>query len=473
MALLACVGMLLPAGAAVAGPDPAGLEWRDCSFGAEPPGVQCADLPVPADWRDPDGAKITIGTAKLPAKDPKHRQGSLLVNLGGPISSVGLLPEIAKQLDELTAWYDVILFDPRGIGASSEVMCSPAPSYSALLYSVDRETWRDFSAEHRDWADQCLTTAGPLAGHLDAWQVAHDLEAIRAALGTTGLNYYGNSYGTVYGQRFADLFPTRVHRMFLDSVADHTDPSVLRRTAPMAELARRKFDRFGAWCTAATECALHPRDPRQVFDELMIKAAEQPLPAPSAGAGRVVTADVLRLKALGDVDSEASWPGFAEALAAAEQGDAGGLWLPPPAGSPGSVANLAFCSDFPFSHGWPTMTRKIEQPLREIGPRTGWLTARVWYGRCAGLPRRASNPPQPITADGAPPILLLNGTEDDTTPPPGGRNVARQLPGSVWFSADAGHGVYLGGNRCARDIAHRYLISGQLPAAGHRCPAGQ
>jgi pimeloyl-ACP methyl ester carboxylesterase len=468
VALLMCLGVVLPAGVAVAVPETEGLEWRDCGFADPESGTQCADLPVPADWRRPDGERITIGTAKLPAKDPKTRQGSLLVNLGGPISTVRLLPDIAKQLGELTAWYDVILFDPRGIGASSEVRCGPAPSYSGLLYAVDRGTWREFSAAHRTWGDQCLTTAGPLAGQLDAWQVAHDLEAIRSALGPAGLNYYGNSYGTVYGQRYADLFPTRVHRMFLDSVADHTDPSVLRRIAPMAEIAQRKFDRFGEWCLSSTDCALHPRDPRRVFDALMIKAELNPLPA---GPGKSVSADQLRLKALGAVDEESGWAGFAEAMAAAERGDAGGLWLPPPGQSPGSVANLAFCSDFPFSHGWPTTTHAIERPLREIAPRTGWLSARVWYGRCVGLPRQATNPPHPITADGAPPILLLNGEQDDTTPPAGGQNVARQLPGSVWFTADAGHAAYLSGNRCVRDVAHRYLITGRMPEAGHRCPA--
>ncbi len=471
MALSACFAVLVPAGAAVAAPDPEELRWRDCAVGAEA-GIRCADLPVPADWRDPDGEQITIGTAKLPAKDPAQRQGSLLVNLGGPGPSIGRLPGVAKQLDELTAWYDVILVDPRGIGASSEVTCQPAPSFANLLYSVDRKTWRDFSAAHRDWAEQCLKAAGSLAGRLDAWQVAHDLEAIRAALGTDGLNYYGNSYGTVYGQRYADLFPTRVRRMFLDSVADHTDPSVLRRTIPMAEIAERRFDRFGEWCAAAAECAVRPRDPRQVFDALMIKADQEPLPAPSAGQDRVVTTDMLRLKALDAVDSEAGWPDFAAALAAADQGDAGGLWVPSPGQSPGWVASLAFCSDFPFGQGWPAMN-KIEKALREIAPRTGWLTARAWYGRCAGLPRQASNPPRPITAEGVPPILLSNGAEDDTTPPPGGRNVARQLPGSVWFTADAGHRAYLAGNRCVRDVAHRYLVSGKLPPAGYSCPAGQ
>ncbi len=469
LALLVCLGMVVPAGVAVAVPEREGLEWGDCDSIDPETGIRCADLPVPADWRRPAGAKITIGTARLPAKDPQSRQGSLLVNLGGPISSVGMLPDAAKQLDELTAWFDVILFDPRGIGASSGVQCSPEPSFSALLYAVDRATWRDFGAAHRDWAEECLATAGPLAGQLDAWQVAHDLEALRAALGPDGLNYYGNSYGTVYGQRYADLFPTRVHRMFLDSVSDHTDPSALRRAAPMAKIARQKFDRFGEWCLSSTECAVHPRDPRKVFDALMIKAEQSPLPAPSAGAGQLVTADQLRLKALGAVDEDSSWAGFAEAMAAAERGDAGGLWLPPPGESPGSVASLAFCSDFPFSHGWPTMTREIEQPLRAIAPRTGWLNARAWYGRCVGLPRQATNPPHPITAEGVPPILLLNGDQDDTTPPPGGQNVARQLPGSVWFTADSGHRVYLSGNRCVRDIVHRYLITGRMPEPGYHC----
>ncbi|MFC7623928.1 alpha/beta hydrolase [Microlunatus sp. GCM10028923] len=457
-----------PVRAAAAEPPVGELDWQDCASGA---GLRCAELEVPVDWAEPRGARTRIGLAQLPAQDPDRRLGSLVVNLGGPGSSIEHLPTTKEQLRDLTAWYDVIVVDPRGIGASSPVACPPAPAFARVLYAVDRRSWQDFAAENRRWAEDCLEAAGPLAGHLDAGQVARDLDAVRAALGVPTLNYYGNSYGTVYGQRYADLFPERVGRMFLDSVADHTDPSVLRRAAPMAAIHHDRFQRFRAWCRASADCALSGRDPGPVFDALMERAEQEPLPAPSAGPGRTVTADALRLKALGSIDGEAEWPEFAAALAEAEAGDAGSLWLPPPTQSAGAVENLAFCSDFPFRDGWPTLTRRIERPLRAIAPHTGWLSARTWYGRCAGQPGQGSNPPHPITAPGVAPILLHNGAEDDTTPPAGGRNVARQLPGAVWFTGAAGHAAYLSGDRCVRDLAHAYLTTGRLPAAGHRCPA--
>lgn len=452
-----------------------GISWGDCTGrGFAGTDIRCADISVPVGWRHPRGERTMIGVAKLPVKNPEQREGSLLVNLGGPGSTVQSLPQMKDKLAGLRRWFDVIAFDPRGIGASSGVSCpTPAPNQVNLLVNLDRLAWHQFARANREWAAGCRQAAGPLAGHLDAWQVAHDMEAIRAALGEGGLNYYGNSYGTVYGQTYADLFPSQVDRMFLDSVANHTERSALQMTAPMAKVPRDEFRRFGRWCETDTDCALYPDNARDVWDKLMTKARRHPLPAPGAGDGKTVGPGQLRLSTLNPISNRSRWPQFAKALAKARAGDASDLYIPtsaPPSDT--SVANLGWCSDFPFRGGWGSMAH-LERQLRNIAPRIGWLNARVLYARCAGLDRQGSFPPHRIDADGLPPVLLVNGLRDQATPPAGGRTVAAQLPGSVWVRADADHGVYLDGNRCVRDIVHRYLRAGDLPEPGRSCPANE
>ncbi|RZQ59516.1 alpha/beta fold hydrolase [Amycolatopsis suaedae] len=443
--------------------------WHDCDRPVE--GIQCAELPVPADWKRPRGARTTIGLAKLPARDPRHRAGSLVVNLGGPGPLIDNLPGVRERLAELTNWFDVIALDPRGMGDSAGITCpEAAPEWFAVWTSHDERTWNEFARANGEWAAGCERVAGPLAGNLDAWQVAHDLEAVRVALGEGGLNYYGNSYGTVYGQTYADLFPTRVHRMYLDSVADHTTRSAFRATAPMAGVMGEEFRRFGQWCVTDARCAVHPADGRDVWDRLLAEAARKPLPAPGAGPGATVGPDQLRFAAFNTVLRESRWPAFAEALGRARAGDATGLYVGTPPPSPDTmVSNVAWCADFPFTQDHDGM-RRLDHRLRAVEPRIGWLMGRFQYARCAGMRGQGTFPPRPVGAVGLPPVLLVNGLHDASTTAAAGRVVAGQLPGSVWIGADAGHGVYLDGNRCVRDVVHRYLRTGERPVPGTVCP---
>ncbi|MFD5090379.1 alpha/beta fold hydrolase [Amycolatopsis thailandensis] len=291
LCLLTVLGGLTGTSAA-ATPKP-GLSWQDCGDG-----LQCGSMAVPSDWARPGQAPITLGLAKLPATNAAAGHGVLLMNLGGPQAQISAFrqPAFQARFAELRQWFDIVIFDPRGFEASSGISCPlPPPAESDYVFP-DQAAFDEHAEQNARFGQACATT--PLAGKLDSWQVAHDLEAIRKVLGQRKLDYFGNSYGTVYAQAYADLFPGGVGRMYLDSVMDHTEPSLRNWLGQRARANERTLHRFAGWCAAEPSCALHGRDVLAVWDELIERAERQPIP----GGGTTVSAKQIVARA--DVRSE-------------------------------------------------------------------------------------------------------------------------------------------------------------------------
>ena len=194
------------------------LDWTDCE------GAQCATLEVPVDYQNPQGDTIELALSRVPARKASKRIGSLVVNPGGPGGS-GV--DYAKAADFIVGKkvrdaYDVVGFDPRGVGRSAPIDCLTDTALDAFLGSdptpdddAEEET---FAATARGFAQACGTTAGPLLGHVSTADAARDMDVLRAALGEEKLTYLGKSYGTYLGTTYADLFPKQVGRMVLDGV---------------------------------------------------------------------------------------------------------------------------------------------------------------------------------------------------------------------------------------------------------------
>lgn len=441
-----------------------GLDWRDCGDG-----LLCATTTVPADWADPRGSGvIELALAKLPARDQSRKAGTLLSNLGGPAAMLEYLPHYREAYTALTEWFDVVLFDPRGFGRSSGVACPEAAPFTLEWAMPSRAVYDGFATANRAFAVKCATAIGPLLGHTDSWQVAHDMDAIRKALGERAVNYYGNSYGTVFGQAYAELFPRNVNRMYLDSVLDHTDRDFHRWTEARAVVAERNLHRFARWCAEDSGCALHEQGVLAVWDRVMAEAAREPIPAP--GKGTTATAGLIASQAR--VSAAADWPATARALAAADAGDASAFVppLPPPPGALApDMSRVMMCADFPYAYGYDEVTA-VQERLTAVAPRLGrihaWWMATV---HCAGLPRVSPFPPHPIRARGLPPVLVASGSNDSTTPPGHARRVVEQLPGARYLPVEGEHALYLSGNTCVREHVHRYLLTGALPSAGTAC----
>ncbi|MDA0647227.1 alpha/beta fold hydrolase [Nonomuraea ferruginea] len=463
-AIIAVLGtMLLPVAMATPAVADTGLSWQDCGDG-----LRCSRIIVPADWAAPRGKQITLGLAKLPARDPATRKGTLVLNLGGPAQQISILRQAKGTFADLTRWFDVVLYDPRGFEASTEVRCpdpAPYPANGKWVFT-SRAAFARYTKQNHRFASGCAEAAGPLAGNLDTWQGARDLEAVRVALGERKLNYFGNSYGGVLGVAYAEYFPSHVGRMYLDSLIDHTNRSWDGWVLVRAKVKEDNLHRFADWCATDRSCALYGRDVLKVWDEVMARAARRPIPAPGVGAG--ATADAALIASRAAVSFDATWPGLAKSLAEADAGDAS-RFAEPFAGAPDpDLSRITMCADFPFPSTYREV-KAMEARLRKTTPRIGWTSAWPMAALCAGLPKKTSYPPHPIRPRGLPPILIANGEYDDTSTPAYGRRIAAQLDGACYLPAKGGHALYWSGNLCVRDQVHRYLTTGQLPPAGTTC----
>lgn len=464
---LAVIGaaLIVPFQRAAAAPDP-GLAWTDCGDG-----LQCATLPTPLDWRRPDGPTTPIELGRLPAVDQQAKRGTIVVVTGGPAPTLPVLRLAGGLFAELRQSYDIVGVDPRGIGERHHYACPGGIGSDAFASDLTAAGWQRLARLNAAWDAACRRNTDPVVDHLNAWQVAHDLDAVRAALGERKLDYLGNSYGTVYAQAYLELFPRRAGRMVLDSVVNHTRTGLAALSRERARRIEATFGEHARWCATTPECALHGRDVLAAWDALMARAAKAPLPAPSAGPDVTVTADELRLQTVLLVDQRPgspAWARLAEAIVEAERGDAAAFDYD------GSLRDVvinryANCADFAGDHSYQAYLR-AERRLRALAPRLGWLQPRLDFARCAGLTIVDPYPTHPLRTRGAPPVLLLGGTEDAATPVADGQHVAAQLPRSSFVTAEGSyHGVYLGQNPCARKHVHHFYATGQLPPSRTTC----
>jgi len=458
------------------------IRWHGCGRGL-PPNLQCGQLAVPLDYRHPRGPKIRLGFDRLRAGDRRHRVGSLIVNPGGPGgagSSVVALEAAGRHLWQpaLHRRFDLIGMDPRGIGLSTPVGCSPAVfNRQASLVPRTRAQFRHLSAWARALGRSCRRRSGPLLGHVDTASVARDMEALRRALGDGKLNFLGLSYGADLGVAYAERFPRHIRTMALDGILDHA----LSPVTLFTDNARGYEDaltRFAAWCAQTTGCALHGQDVLAVYDQLVQQADQHPIPAPGCAdrpCRRTVSGSDIQLNAYNllllkdpiPALGEPGWAGLAQALAQAQAGDATAF-----------AAHLATSSrDDPFP-GLAVLCLEFAPPVRRyrdlaaltllgrvLAPHSQGF-AEAWSALigCMNWPEPVADPPHRAHVHGAPPILLVNATHDPSTPYVWAQDVRAQIPGAVLLTRDGdGHtSSWLRRSR-TRNATARYLITRKPP----------
>lgn len=445
------------------------LDWKSCDGN-----FTCADLTVPLDYDQPDGKTLSLALVKRPATDPSSKVGSLLVNPGGPGGS-GI--DFAEQVNlpaDVLKHFDIIGFDPRGVGRSAPLDCH---SHLQEMYDAD-PTMEDAADKtrylkvSREYVDECASKEKAVLPHLGTLNVARDMDRIRAAVGDKKLNYLGYSYGTSIGQMYAQLFPTKIRVMVLDGVVD-TEQTGLQGADDQARGFDLALSAYLGDC-AVSSCELG-KDPRASLAALVAKAERAPIPA--TGADRPATPGVVQL-AIGDaLYSKSAWPVLTSAIAQGLKGDGTGLvqladnYLQrQPDGSYGNGFDIYFAVSC-LDNTWPRQPAKVFANAKATGKKYPLIGEGLVndYVRCALWPTK----PQPLpklTAVGSPPIVVISTTRDPATPYENGVTVAKRLPQGVLITnVGDGHTVYSQGKPCVDDAVDRYLVDGTPPKNGLTC----
>ncbi|MFD5320518.1 alpha/beta hydrolase [Streptomyces sp. NPDC127098] len=463
------------------------LEWGGCPAptplqgSGDAPGAewQCATLTVPLDHEAPgNGETIGVAVIRKPATGGE-RLGSLVFNFGGPGGSgVAALPRSGERYAELNERYDLVSFDPRGVGASEGVVCRSDAEIDAAAQRNDGPPVGEaeelaYLSRAYDHARACEAAAGPLLPHLTTVDAARDLDLLRRALGDERLNYFGISYGTKLGAVHAHLFPEHVGRTVLDAVVDPTR-DVVRRALLQTQGFQLALDRYLDACVPRDGCPTED-GLAELFEEL----AERPLPTDS---GRRLTQGLAVTAVLGALYSELSWPTLTEGVRQAREYGRGELLLAAAERYNGRdaegryrnlhAANTAVnCADF-ASRPDVADVRAHEPAFVEASPVFG--PHLVWsLLDCAYWPVAGERDQPEVSAPGAGPILLVGTVGDPATPYVGARRMREALGedvGVLLTYEGEGHGGYQSGDACVVGTVNAYLLAGTTPPDGTVCP---
>jgi pimeloyl-ACP methyl ester carboxylesterase len=454
------------------------LAWRGCGSG-----FLCSVMRVPLDYSHPAGEAIGIAVIRRPADDTAHRLGSLVVNPGGPGGSGIDYARAATQVvsTALLARYDIVGFDPRGVGQSAPVVClddqqtdafvaaDPAPPTQAALDQV--------VAEDKLFASACEAHSAKLLPFVSTRDAARDMDILRQALGDQRLTYLGKSYGTFLGATYAELFPARVGRLVLDGALDPR-LGATQLGHDQAAGIQLAFRSFLADCARRSDCPLgtDPTAAEQRVGRLLDLVRATPL---RGDATRAVDISLAELGIIAALYTDTSWPFLRRALTLALQGDGRGLLVLAdsytnrgPDGHYTSnelAANAAVnCVDRPDV----TSPADIQAELSSFTQASPLFGATIAWGdlTCAYWPVSPVGRPHAISARGAAPILVVGTIRDPATPYAWAQGLAAQLASAALLTFDGdGHTAYKRGSTCIDFSVDAYFLQGTLPAAGLQC----
>ncbi|KQY77495.1 peptidase [Microbacterium sp. Root1433D1] len=453
------------------------LTWTECGVGFD-----CTDVTAPLDWEDPGKGEITLSVVRHRAEGTPV--GSLLTNPGGPgASGVDL---ILNNLDyavgsDLIENFDVIGFDPRGVGASTAVTCYDAPQMDEYLYGIPAAArgTAEWEAElldsHKAFAEACDANSGGILPYITTVNAARDMDLIRAVLGDKQLNYLGYSYGTFLGATYAKLYPEKAGRLVLDGAIDPAVPG-LEVGATQALGFESALRAYMQDCLDSGECPFNGTVDEAMTDLGALLASVDSTPLKS-GDGRMLGADSLMTAIIAALYSQDSWGYLTQALDEALQGDpTSALFLADfyngrENGTYTDNSAEAFraynCMDYPVEDD-PAAEAAINAKIAQGAP----TIAPYWTGpdSCSVWPYPPTGTRGEIKAEGAGPILVIGTTNDPATPYEWSESLANQLEEGVLITrVGEGHTGYNKGNACVDDAVEAFLLDDVVPEDGLRC----
>ncbi|MGR6972564.1 alpha/beta hydrolase [Streptomyces cynarae] len=446
---------------------------------------QCATMKAPLNWDDPTGGTIDIALIRVKASgSPSERIGSLIFNFGGPGGSgVTALPAFAQDYETLRTRYDLVSFDPRGVGRSAGVKCEDDQQLDAFF---QQDETPDNAAEltaflnsTKQFNSACQKHSGRVLPYVRTTEAARDMDLLRQVLGDKKLHYFGISYGTELGGVYAHLFPKSVGRAVLDGVVDPTqDPA--QSALGQAKGFQLALDNYARDCTSkSTGCPVGrtPQDVENRIVALLKRLDAKPIPGifPRRLTQTAATNGIAQA-----LYSKDFWGYLTEGLQRAYAGDGEVLMVLSDAmngrdenGQYSNLipANVAInCADEKPRYTPADVKAKLPE-FRAASPVFGDFLAWGMLS-CTGWPvAGAANHPN-VSAPGAPPILVIGNTGDPATPYEGAKRMAEALGKGVGVEVTykgQGHGAYDSRNKCVQSVVNGYLLNGKVPAAGTVC----
>ncbi|TFD91391.1 alpha/beta hydrolase [Cryobacterium serini] len=456
------------------------LQWDDCGDG-----LQCTEASAPLDYSDPAAGDISLALVRQVATG-NDRIGSLLVNPGGPGGSG--YDFIKDSLDfatdaTLQESFDVVGFDPRGVGRSSAVSCYDSSAMDEYLYGLTTaergtDAWiAELAASSDAFAAACAQQTGPLLGTVDTKSAARDLDLLRAVLGDTHLNYLGYSYGTFLGATYAELFPEKVGRLVLDGAVDPSTSNfeVTKTQAVGFENALRAYLTD---CLEGKDCPFRGSvdSAMTTIGALLNSVDASPI---TATDGRQLGGNALLTAIIYPLYQATAWPQLSTMLDTVLHGSADGAFQFADAyngrdadGNYTDNSTESFmainCIDYSYNAD-PTVMRAQAAELEAAAPVIGPFMSFGDIG-CANWPYKFTGERTEIHASGAAPILVVGTTNDPATPYIWAQKLAEQLDsGSLVTYTGEGHTAYNKSNSCVNDAVDSYLVDGIVPASDPQC----
>lgn len=464
------------------------LDWSPCGRGSQ---FDCATAKVPLDYRNPGHRIIELAVVKRKATGPGRRVGTLFFNPGGPGGPGTVqMPQWYEFFPrEVRERFDIISWDPRGIGNSTAVRCFDSPEEADTWHAripagfpvgeQQRATW---IAAYTELGRRCERRDPELLRHVSTADTARDLDQLRQTVGDRQLTYLGVSYGSFLGATYANLFPGKVRAMTLDSNIDpqawtnhgsHSEPRLptfLRMGTDLGAAAT--LDQFLTLCGSPTtaRCAFSagtPKATRGKFDQLMRRLREHPQGTWSYG------------RAVGDAVNSlyTVHPGWTDLAGRLQDLWQGGVpEQSPPQSSPVPIPYLGdeqaaavLCSDSPNPRD-PGAYHALEEASSTRAGDAGRFWA--WAAEpCATWPAEAADRyTGPWNNPTAHPILVVNPTYDPATPHRDAEAMAGELANARLLTLNGyGHTALLNPSSCVNAYESRYFIDGTLPPSGATC----
>ena len=475
------------------------VEWYDCvatagvEKSADKTGFQCAKVKVPLDYSQPGGQTIEI-TMKKHLATGSVRQGTLFINPGGPGGSgVEAVSTMATStFAGVQKAYDIIGFDPRGVGSSTAITCTSDTEVTAMAEAAPvtagdgatafEQRAAAISAQFKQFEASCAANTKPaeLLDHVDTVSVARDLDVLRALSGDQKLNYTGFSYGTYLGATYAELFPANTGRMVLDGALD---PSLTynERRQGQALGFERALRNYVAWCQSGQNCPLTGDTDAGVKQIGDVFTSANQSPVPSSDPNRPVTGeDMKQVISLLLYSPETSWGTGNEALAQVINEHDASIFRTilsrldaQPVVSTGAMIGTN-CLDYRVEGDMATWKAQSEE-LERIAPRFATIAEAGDLG-CQAWGHTGTQPPKTLHAKGAAPILVIGTTGDPATPHEWAVALADQLDSGQLLTWEGnGHTAYAnsGHGPCVTKAVDTYLLTGTMPKKGLTCHGTQ